>query len=138
HRTDLVGLGLGHHHDVLAPATPLDPEGDHVARAHARDRGHSTLDVLGEDVAAADDDDVLDTPADDELSLDQVRQVSGAQPTVAERARRLGGCPVVPGGHRCAADLEVADLGYLQGPPVFGLDGAGLQGLYGLPEPGGP
>ena len=47
-----------------------------------------SFDVLGEDVAAADDDDVLDPPAQHQLTVDEVGEVTGAQPAVAEQ---LGG-----------------------------------------------
>ena len=64
------------------------PEGDDVAGTDAVELADGPLDVLGEDVAAADDDDVLDAPADHQLAVDEVGEVAGAQPAVVEQ---LGG-----------------------------------------------
>ena len=79
------------------------------------------LDVLGEDVAAADDDHVLEPAADDQLAVDQVAQVAGAQPAVVEGRGGGLGPLVVAGGHaRCPGSrarptsrsaIDVARLG---------------------------
>ena len=67
---------------------PVDAERDHVAGAHAVDVANGPLDVLGEHVAAADDDHVLDPTAHHQLAVDEVREVAGAQPAVVERSPR--------------------------------------------------
>src|SRR5690606_34824594 len=69
---EVLGLGLGHDDQRLAPAVPLDAEGDDVAGPHALELADGPLDVLGEDVASADDDDVLDAAAHDQLAVEQV------------------------------------------------------------------
>ena len=58
-------------------------------------RADGPLDVLRVDVAAADDDDVLDAAADDQLAVDQVGEVAGAEPAVAEQLGRGLGAAVV-------------------------------------------
>ncbi len=90
HTFELVAVDadLGDDDHALLALVALDTEGDHVAGTHAIDRSDGALDVLGEHVAPADDDHVLDPPAQDELAVEQVGQISGAQPTVAEQTRR--------------------------------------------------
>src|SRR5438270_647143 len=68
------------------------------------------LDVLGVDVAAAHDDEVLDAAADDQLAVDQVAEVAGAEPVVVEGGLGGVGPAVVAGGHRRPSDLQLADL----------------------------
>ena len=68
------------------------------------------LDVLGEHVAAADDDDVLDPAAQHELAVEQVGEVAGAQPAVAEQRRGGVGALVVAGRDRRAAEQQLADV----------------------------
>ena len=68
------------------------------------------LDVLGEDVAAADDDHVLDPAAQDQLAVEQVGEVAGAQPAVVEQRGGGVGAAVVAGRHRRAADDQLADV----------------------------
>src|SRR5690606_1178752 len=106
HQVVIVGGGLGHHDHALA-ATPGDAEGDHVAGPHAVDPGDRALDVLGEHVPPGDDDDVLDATAEDELAVEEVREVAGAQPLAVEGRRGHVGPPVVTGHHRGAADLQL-------------------------------
>jgi hypothetical protein len=79
---------LGHHDDGLLALVAVDAERDDVAGPHAVEGAARALDVLGEHVAAADDDDVLDPAAQHELTVDDVREVAGAQPAVAEQRRR--------------------------------------------------
>ena len=92
----------------------VDAEGDDVAGAHAVDVGDGPLDVLGEHVAAADDDHVLDAAAHDQLAVEQVGEVAGAEPAVVEQLGGGVGSLVVAGRHRRAADLELADLAVLE------------------------
>ena len=80
-----VDAHLGDDHDALLALVALDAEGDHVAGADALDGRDRTLDVLREDVAATDDDHVLEPAAQDELAVEQVGQVAGAQPAVVEQ-----------------------------------------------------
>ena len=110
----VVALALGHHDEPLLALVPVDAEGDDVAGAHAVDVGERPLDVLGEHVAAADDDHVLDAAAHDHLAVEQVGEVAGAQPAVVEELGVGVGALVVAGGHRRAADLELADLALLE------------------------
>ena len=85
-------LGLGDHDDRSLTAAALDAERDHVPGADAVDRRGSALDLFGEHVAAADDDHVLDPAAHHHFAVDEVAEVAGAEPAVAERVgRRLSG-----------------------------------------------
>ena len=75
-----------------APSRPRRPSMPKAMTLPARTpstAADGALDVLGEHVAAADDDDVLDPPAHDELAVDEVAEVAGAQPAVVEG--RVGG-----------------------------------------------
>src|SRR5207237_2380924 len=98
------------------------------------DLSDGPFDVLGEHVAAGDDDDVLDAAADDQLAVDEVGEVAGAQPAVVESGRRGLRVLVVAGRDRRAADLELA------GPPIShrrageGIADAQLEPGYGPPE----
>ena len=94
----VVVAGFGHHHDPRSLPRPHDTEGDHVAGAHALDHADGALDVLGEDVATANDDHVLDPPAHDELAVDGVGEVAGAQPGTPAREVALRGVEGVSGG----------------------------------------
>src|SRR5690606_19900997 len=98
-----------HHDDGFLVVATLDAEGDDVAGPDTVDRADRPLDVLGEHVATADDDDVLDATAHHELAVDEVGEVAGAQPPVVEEG--LGGrtVVVVAAAHRGAPDLELAD-----------------------------
>jgi hypothetical protein len=87
HGVEVVGAHLGDDHDRLLALVALHPERDHVAGTHAVEPADGPLDVLGEHVAAADDDDVLDPAAQDELTVEQVGEVAGAQPAVVEHRR---------------------------------------------------
>ena len=72
--------------------------------ADAVDGARGAFDVFGEQVPAADDDHVLEAPAHDEAPVEQVREVAGAEPTVAEGGLGGFGVGVVPGRDRRAAD----------------------------------
>ena len=60
-------------------------EGDDVAAPHAGQLAHRPLDVAGVIVPAADDDDVLDAPADEEATADEVAEVPRVQPGLPGR-----------------------------------------------------
>src|SRR6516164_7464989 len=60
----IVELGLGDDDDSFFAPPPRRAERDHVAVADPVDAGGGPLDLLGEHVAAADDDHVLDAAAD--------------------------------------------------------------------------
>ena len=92
------------------PRRPPRPERDDVAGAHAVDVGDRAFDVLRMHVATAEDDDVLDAAAHDELAVDDVAEVTGAQPAVVERGGGRVGPPVVARRDRRARDLDLADL----------------------------
>ena len=118
---------LGDDHDRLATLAPGRTERDHVPGPHPVDTGRGALDVFGEDVATADDDDVLQPAADDELAVHEVAEVTGAQPLVVEH---LCGGPVVaevPGRDRRSAHLELAGLAVAPRDPGAGLDDPQLQ-----------
>ena len=120
-------LRLGDDDDALLALVALHAEGDDVAGAHAVERADGPLDVLREHVAAADDDDVLDPPAQHELAVEQVAEVAGAQPAVVEQLGRGVGTLVVAGRHRRAPDQQLADVAL--GPLLerLGVDDAHLQ-----------
>ena len=127
-RRPRVGLSyLGDDDDALLALVALHAEGDDVAGAHAVDVPDGALDVLREHVAAADDDDVLDPPAQHELAVDHVGEVAGAQPAVVEQLGRGVGPLVVARRHRRAADQQLADVAL--GPLVerLGVDDAHLE-----------
>src|SRR5690349_5918048 len=105
----VVALRLGDDDHALF-AVPVDAESNDVAGPHAVARGCCSLDVFGEDVAATDDDHVLDATAHDELAVEQIREVTGAQPVVVEEIRGEIGPAVVAGRHRSPSDLELAHL----------------------------
>ena len=116
---------LGHDHHALLALVALHAEGDHVAGTHAVERPDGALDVLGEHVASADDDHVLDPPAQHEFTVEQVGEVAGAQPSVAEQRGGGVGPLVVAGRDRRAAEEQFADvaLGHL-------LVGVGVDHLH--------
>ena len=68
------------------PCRPSTPKAMTLPARTPSTVGDRPLDVLGEDVAAADDDHVLDAAAHDQLAVDEVGQVARAQPAVVERA----------------------------------------------------
>ena len=92
------------------------------------------LDVLGEHVAPADDDHVLDPAAQHQLAVEHVAEVAGAQPPVAEQRGGGVGPLVVAGRHRRAADQQLADVAL--GPLLvrLGIDDAHLQARDRRPE----
>ena len=93
------------------------------------------LDVLGEDVAAADDDHVLDAAAHHQLAVEQVGEVAGAQPAVVGTTLGVGvGSLVVAGRHRRAADLQLADLAVLEHVAGDRVDDADLEPGTGRPS----
>src|SRR2546422_1354629 len=110
HALEVRVLRLGHHDEGLLAPPPVDREGDDVAGPHALDRGGGPLDVLRVDVAAADDDQVLDAAADHQLPVDEVAEVAGAEPAVVEGGLGGVGPAGVAAGHRRAPDLQLADL----------------------------
>ena len=116
----VVRLGLGDHHDAFLASPTFDAERDDVAGPDAVDIGDGPLDVFGEDVATADDDQVLDAPAEHELAVEQVGEVAGAQPLAVERGGRGRRVLVVAGRDRGAPDLELADLTIAAAGPVAG------------------
>src|SRR5439155_5121664 len=97
-----------------------------VAGAHTLDARGRAFDVLGEDVATAHDDDVLLAATHHELPVDEIREVTGAEPTVVEGRGRRFRVPVVPGCDRRAAKLELADLALTQQRTRRGIDDAQL------------
>src|SRR5690606_39591092 len=98
HQLQVVRTGLGDDDDVLCAVAAVDTERDHVAGAHALDAAGDLLGVLAGHVAPADDDDVLDPPAHDELAVDRVGEVAGVQPPVPDELGGRLGVLVVAGG----------------------------------------
>src|SRR5215210_2413024 len=77
--------------DAFLALVSLDTERDHVPCANAVDRSTGPFDVLGKNVPAAHDDDILDAAAEHELAVDGVRKISCAQPALSEeRSGRIG------------------------------------------------
>jgi hypothetical protein len=81
-RAEVVGAvgrdpGLGHDRERLPPPAVHRAEGDDVPGPDAVHLSHGPLHVLGEHVAAADDDHVLDPPAHHQLAVERVGQVAG-------------------------------------------------------------
>ena len=113
-------------HALLA-LVALHAEGDDVAGAHAVEHADGPLDVLREHVAAADDDDVLDPPAQHELAVEHVAEVAGAQPAVVEQLGRRVGALVVARRHRRAPDQQLADVALGALLERVGVDDAHLQ-----------
>ena len=81
----IVGPCLGHDDDVLAGVGALVAERDHVAGADVVDATDDLFDVLGVDVAATDDDDVLDATTHHDLTVDGVRQVAACGASTGEQ-----------------------------------------------------
>ena len=96
--------------DGFTAAAARGPEGDHVAGAHAVDVGDRALDVFGKHVAAADDDDVLAPSADHDFTVDEVSEVSGAEPSVVDGRRRRFGVAEIARSDRVAAEFDLTDL----------------------------
>ena len=129
-------LRLGHDDQAFLAPLAVDAEGDDVAGPDALDVGDGPLDVLGEDVAAADDDHVLDAAADHQLAAEQVGEVAGPQPPVDEQLRGGVGPVVVAGRHRGAPDLQLADLALAAHLAGVGVADAQLEAGNGRAEQG--
>ena len=121
--------GLGDDDDVLCAVAAVDTERDHVAGAHALDAAGDLLDVLRVHVAPADDDDVLDPAAHDELAVDRVGEVAGVQPPVPDELGGRLGVLVVAGGQRVAGDAQLAHLAVAAGLAGVGVDDAELEAV---------
>ena len=132
----VVVLRLGDHDQALLAPFAGDAEGDDVAGAHAVDVDQRPLDVLGEDVATADDDEVLDAAAHHHLAVEQVaRSPVRSQPSWNSSRVDVG--PLVVAGHdRGAADLQLAHLAIAQHPACDGIDDADLETRHRPPQHG--
>ena len=118
---------LGDHHHGLLALVALHAEGDDVAGADTVEHPDGALDVLGEHVAATDDDHVLDPAAQHQLAVEQVRQVAGAQPPVVEQRRGGVVALVVAGRDRGPAQQQLADVTLRELLEGLGIDDAHLQ-----------
>ena len=135
HEDDLVGRHLDREGDALgrppprgAPARPgprpgsrppprvprsrgrvRDAEGDDAPAADPLDRGRRLLDLLGHEVAAALDDEVLPAAADVDLARRSIGEVPAVEPAAGEGDRGGGlGLPEVARGDRRPAEHEPA------------------------------
>src|SRR5207244_266829 len=91
-----------------APAAPHEDRGPPAGHAgHAPQDG---LEVLGEDVAAADLDRVAEAPDDVQRALVDEPRVAREQGPVADRAGAAGLAALVPVGHGLAADDDLAEV----------------------------
>ena len=104
------GAGLRHDHQALGPQLrTVHADGGDAALAYPFDGGHDFLDLLGDQVAAALDDQVLAPSRDVDVAVRAEGQVAAVHPPAGDhgRRRRLG-LMVVTGGHRRPAEDEPA------------------------------
>ena len=134
HGRGILCAHLGHDDHRLLALVPLDTERDDVAGAHALEPADGAFDVFRENVAAADDDDVLDPSADDEFTVEDVAEIAGAQPSVVEQRSSGVGSLVVAGRHRRTADEELADVSFWKLLTAVGVHDAQLEIRHGLAE----
>ena len=92
------------------------------------------FDVLREHVAAADDDHVLDPAAQHELAVEDVGEVTGAEPPLVEERRSGIGPLVVAGCHRGAVEQQLADMTFGQLLERLGVDDLHLETRHRLAE----
>src|SRR3989304_5304104 len=78
------GIGAAEHRDATAP--------------HARDIAHRLLELIGIDVAAAADDQVLDAAGEENLAAAELGVIAGIEPFTVEQLARLVGVAVIPAG----------------------------------------
>src|SRR5690606_28376319 len=71
-----------HDHRLTAEARLMAREGDDVSLAHAFHLGARPLEILRIIVLPVDDDDVLRAAADEDVAVDEVSEIAGAQPPV--------------------------------------------------------
>ena len=118
----------------------LDPEGDGAVGRQGgmavRDR---RLDVLGVEVAPANDDQVLDAAEHEQLAIDQRAQIAGAQERTIRgiirtpRAKRCRGTVralPVAAGDGGAGDPDFADIARRQHLPGFRMDDVDGRAIY--------
>ena len=101
---------FGDHNDGLFTLVPLDTERNHITGTYPVKRTDGTLYVFGENVAAANDDDILDAPAEHEFTSEQVSQIAGTEPAITEQRRGCVEALVVPGSNRSSPHKEFADV----------------------------
>ena len=97
-------------HQLLGPLR-LVGTGEHrdATPANARDPAHDLLELVGEDVPAGADDDVLLAAAEVKLPFGDVAAIARRQPAIAAGEQRRGGARVaqVSAGRRRSAELDV-------------------------------
>ncbi|MNZ63815.1 hypothetical protein D3C78_819690 [compost metagenome] len=107
--------GFGDHHQSLACRRGGgNAEHRHAAAAHAGQLADRLLQIVGVEVAAAADDQVLAAPGDVQLAAGEIGIVAGHQPVVMEQPGAGRRVAVVAAGGRGAAKLQVADLALRQ------------------------
>ena len=100
---------LGEHHDALGAARRvLAAEHRDAAAAHAGNVADRFLQLVGADVAAAADDDVLLAAGDVEHAVGEVGAIAGVHPVAVEQALGRFRVAVVAAGRRRAAELQRA------------------------------
>ena len=77
---EIVGTRFSDDNDRFLALVTLDSKRNHIAGANTINRSDSTLNIFWEDIATTDDDDVFNSPAQDQLTIKHVRKVAGAQP----------------------------------------------------------
>jgi hypothetical protein len=104
-------LGLGHDHRTLSPAALVrEPNRTHTAGAHTRDLAGDLLDQRRHQVATRPNDQLLAPTGHEQLTIGEVAEVAGQQPTVSIRPRRRLLIAVVPGHAMAALDQNLANL----------------------------
>ena len=79
-------------------------EGNHIASANTVKLTNGTLNIFGKHVATTNDDHIFDSPAEHQLAIEQVAEVTRTQPPVVEQRRSSIRPFVVPGRYRGATD----------------------------------
>ena len=100
---------FGEHHHALGAAGGVGrAEHRHAAAPHAGEIADRLLELVGADVAAAADDDVLLAPGDVEPSFREIGAIAGVDPLAVEQRLRGLRVAVVAGRGRWAAELKLS------------------------------
>ena len=125
---------LGHDHEALRPALGIRrAERGDASGAHAGDGPRGRFRLVGVEVVAALDDQVLRPAGEEELAIREVAAVAGVEPAVVAGDRpRRGGIAIVPAHRRRPAEANLA-LVALRGRGPAGVDDLQLVTRQRLP-----
>ncbi len=103
-------------------------ERDHAAAPDARKPFDAPLEILGVILAAVDHDEILQPSADEQLTVRQVAEISGVQPSVPNGARGRFGVLIVAQHDGRAGQRDLPDFALVRGRIIVAHDAERVAG----------